>query len=158
LKGHNKAPQSLLFSRLNSLNSLSLSSQERCSSPLIIFVALLWSRFNRYMIFGTKAIPFLTYFSKAEDRRAGTSRGTPQQPVRVLELKHKYYQICLQLKDFSSHRIDSDCLQSTCYYADSILLRSDAELSSLTVLFRLRTPESSNACGCYQVPLLAFPC
>jgi len=33
------SPQNLLFSRLNSPNSLSRSSQERCSSPLIIFVA-----------------------------------------------------------------------------------------------------------------------
>jgi len=34
-----RSPQSLLFSRLNSPNSLSLSSEERCSSPWIIFVA-----------------------------------------------------------------------------------------------------------------------
>jgi len=34
-----RSPQSLLFSRLNSTNSLSLSSQERCSSPRIHFVA-----------------------------------------------------------------------------------------------------------------------
>ena len=36
------SPQSLLLSRLNSPSSLSLSSQERCSIPWIIFVALLW--------------------------------------------------------------------------------------------------------------------
>jgi len=34
-----RSPQSLLFPRLNSLNSLSLSSQQRGSSPRIIFVA-----------------------------------------------------------------------------------------------------------------------
>jgi len=40
LKGCNKvSPWSLLFSRLNSPKSLSLSSQERCSGPLVIFVA-----------------------------------------------------------------------------------------------------------------------
>ena len=36
-------PQSLLFSRLNSLSSLSLSSYVRCSSPFIIFVAHGWT-------------------------------------------------------------------------------------------------------------------
>jgi len=40
---------SLLFSRLNSPNSLSLSSWERCSSPQIVFVALLWTCSNRSM-------------------------------------------------------------------------------------------------------------
>ncbi|KAK4827407.1 hypothetical protein QYF61_017837 [Mycteria americana] len=44
-------PRSLLFSRLNNPNSLSLPSQERCSSPLIIFVALLWTHSNRSMSF-----------------------------------------------------------------------------------------------------------
>ena len=34
-----RSPHRLLFSRLNSPNSLSLSSQQRCSSPRIIFVA-----------------------------------------------------------------------------------------------------------------------
>jgi len=34
-----RSHRSLLFSRLNSPNSLRLSSQERCSSPWIIFVA-----------------------------------------------------------------------------------------------------------------------
>ena len=41
------SPCSLPFSRVNSPNSLSLSSQERCSIPLIIFVALLWTRSNK---------------------------------------------------------------------------------------------------------------
>lgn len=36
-------PPWTLFSRLNSLSSLSLSSCERCSSPFIIFAALYWS-------------------------------------------------------------------------------------------------------------------
>jgi len=38
-----KSPQSLLSSRLRSPNSLSLSSQGRCSSPLIFFTVLLWT-------------------------------------------------------------------------------------------------------------------
>jgi len=38
-----KIPPSLLFSRLNSPRSLSLSSYVRCSSPLIIFVVLCWT-------------------------------------------------------------------------------------------------------------------
>ena len=44
-----KVSQSILFCRLNNPNSLSLSSLERCSIPLIIFVALLWTRSNRSM-------------------------------------------------------------------------------------------------------------
>jgi len=50
-----KSPRCLLFSRLNSPNSLSLSSQERCSSLLIIFVALLWihPRKNRNQNYGS---------------------------------------------------------------------------------------------------------
>ena len=42
-KAARRSPWSLLFSRLNSPNSLSLSSQERCSIPLDVFVALLWT-------------------------------------------------------------------------------------------------------------------
>jgi len=44
-------PQSLLFSRLNSPNSLCLSSQESYSSPLTVFVALLWTCSNRFISF-----------------------------------------------------------------------------------------------------------
>ncbi|KAK4827484.1 hypothetical protein QYF61_018784 [Mycteria americana] len=50
-KAARRCPQSLLFSRLNNPNSLSLSSQERCSSPRIIFVALLWTHSNSSMSF-----------------------------------------------------------------------------------------------------------
>ena len=39
-----RSPGSLLFSRLNKPSSFSLSSQEKCSSPLIIFIAILWTR------------------------------------------------------------------------------------------------------------------
>ncbi|KAK4831029.1 LOW QUALITY PROTEIN: hypothetical protein QYF61_014917 [Mycteria americana] len=42
-----RSPWSLLFSRLNKPNSLSLSSYERCSSSRITFVAPLWTRSNR---------------------------------------------------------------------------------------------------------------
>ena len=38
-----RSPQSLLFSMLNKPSSLNLSSEERCSSPLIILVFLLWN-------------------------------------------------------------------------------------------------------------------
>ena len=41
-----RSPYSLLFSRLNEPSSLSLPSQGRCSSPLIIFVAFLWTLSN----------------------------------------------------------------------------------------------------------------
>ncbi|KAK4827084.1 hypothetical protein QYF61_014186 [Mycteria americana] len=44
-------PGSLLFSKLSNSNSLSLSSWERCSIPLIIFVALLWTCSNRSVSF-----------------------------------------------------------------------------------------------------------
>ena len=44
LKGHSvNSHQSLLFTRLNNPNSLNLSSNERCSSPLMIFVVFLWT-------------------------------------------------------------------------------------------------------------------
>lgn len=37
------SPHSLLFSKLNKPNSFWLHSQERCSSPWIVFLALLWT-------------------------------------------------------------------------------------------------------------------
>ena len=37
-----RSPQSLLYFRLNEPSSLSLSSQESCSSPAVISVSLLW--------------------------------------------------------------------------------------------------------------------
>lgn len=40
---HCQVPPHLLFSRLNSPSFLSLSSQERCSSPLFIFVVFHWT-------------------------------------------------------------------------------------------------------------------
>ena len=43
------SPQSLLFSRLKSSNSLSLSSQGRCSNPLITSGALPWTCSNSSM-------------------------------------------------------------------------------------------------------------
>ena len=46
-----RCPQSLLFSRLNNSNSLSLSSQESCSIHLTVFVALLWYHSNKSMSF-----------------------------------------------------------------------------------------------------------
>ena len=46
-----RSPRSLLFSKLNKRSSLKLSSQERCSSPLIILVALLWTRSKSSMSF-----------------------------------------------------------------------------------------------------------
>ena len=46
-----RSPRSLLFSRLNSPNSLSPSLQKRCSIPLISFVSLLWPHSNRSVSF-----------------------------------------------------------------------------------------------------------
>ena len=46
-----ESPQSFLFSKMNNFSSLRLSSQERCSSPLIIFVVTLWTHSNRSMSF-----------------------------------------------------------------------------------------------------------
>ena len=45
-----RSPQNLLFFMLNSPSSLSLSSQERCSIPWIIFVAFLWTHSNWRML------------------------------------------------------------------------------------------------------------
>ena len=44
-----RSPQSLLFSRLNNPNFLSLSSQGKCSMPWVIFVAVFWPHYNRSM-------------------------------------------------------------------------------------------------------------
>lgn len=46
LKVSMRSLQSLLFSRLNKPSSLNLSFQERCSSPLIFLVAILWTHSN----------------------------------------------------------------------------------------------------------------
>ena len=46
-----RSPQSLLFSKINKPSSLNISSQERCSSPLTILVALLWTRSKSSMSF-----------------------------------------------------------------------------------------------------------
>jgi len=46
-----RSSQSLLFSRLKSLSSLSLLSQGTCSSPLIIFLTLVWTCSNSPMSF-----------------------------------------------------------------------------------------------------------
>lgn len=50
LIGHNKVSLVLLLFSLNKHNSLSLSSQERCSS-LVIFMTFLWTNCNRFMSF-----------------------------------------------------------------------------------------------------------
>ncbi|KAK4832076.1 hypothetical protein QYF61_020632 [Mycteria americana] len=57
-----RSPQSLLFSRLNNPSSLSLSSQERCSISLIIFVALLWTCSNRSMSFLCRGLQSWTQY------------------------------------------------------------------------------------------------
>ena len=46
-----RSPQSLLFYKLNRPKSLSLSSEKRCSIPLIIFVALLRNHSNSFISF-----------------------------------------------------------------------------------------------------------
>ena len=51
LKAFIRSPLSLLFCRLNKPSSLSLSSQERCFGPLIIFVALRWTLSSSYSSF-----------------------------------------------------------------------------------------------------------
>ena len=48
---HTHTPQSLLFSRLSSPSCVSPFSPKRCSRPLIIFVALCWTRSCRSMCF-----------------------------------------------------------------------------------------------------------
>lgn len=46
-----RSPQSILFSRLSNLNFVSLSSEERCSSPLVMLLVLLWTCANRFRSF-----------------------------------------------------------------------------------------------------------
>jgi len=53
-----RCPLSLLFSKLNKPSSLNLSSYETCSSPLIILVALFWTRsksFTSFLYWGLQA-------------------------------------------------------------------------------------------------------
>ncbi|KAK4821259.1 hypothetical protein QYF61_017137 [Mycteria americana] len=69
-----RSRQSLLFSRLNNPNSLSLSSQ-KCSSPLTIFMALLWTHSNRSMSFLMLGAPEVNTVLQVgpHDRRGGES-------------------------------------------------------------------------------------
>jgi len=76
-----RSPCSLLFSRLNSPNSLSLSSQERCSSPHIIFVALLCTRSNRSMSFLCRRLQ-----SWMQDCRWGLTRAEQRGRTPSLDL------------------------------------------------------------------------
>ena len=64
----------LLFSSLNKPSSLSLSSLERCSSPLITFAALLWTCSNKQiptlLVLGTPGLDTLLQMGphRAEER------------------------------------------------------------------------------------------
>ena len=69
LKAAIRSAQNLLFSKLNNPSSLSLSSQERCSIPLLTFVALLWTHFNSSMSFLCWVLQSCT-----QDSRWGLSR------------------------------------------------------------------------------------
>jgi len=63
LQESNVSPN-LLLSRLNNPNSLSLSLQERCSSPLINFVALLWTHSNNSISFLCWGLQGWTQYSR----------------------------------------------------------------------------------------------
>ena len=83
-----RAPQNLLFSKLNKLNSLNLASYGRCSSPLIIFVALFWICSNSYTYFlYWRAQARMQYsrwnLTRAEKRRTITSLSLLATPLSV---------------------------------------------------------------------------
>lgn len=61
LEGCTKSP---FFSRMNNHNSLRLSSEKRCSSPLINFVALLWTHSKRPKIWHPRLQKKLGYLPK----------------------------------------------------------------------------------------------
>ena len=80
--------QSCQLLRLNKPSSLSLSSQERCSSPLSIFVALLWTHSNSsssFVCWGSHV--WTQYFRwglmKAEQREAVTSLTLLASPLSM---------------------------------------------------------------------------
>ena len=54
-----RSPQNLSLSKLNKPNSLNLSSQKRCSSPLIFFVAVLWAHSKQLLILIVPVFPGL---------------------------------------------------------------------------------------------------
>jgi len=66
-----RSPRSPLFSKLNKPNTLNLSSQERCSSPLIIF----WTHSNSSMSFLHWGPQAWTQYCKRGPTRA-EQRGT----------------------------------------------------------------------------------
>lgn len=69
-KGTLRSPQSLLFPKLNNTNSLCLSSQERCSCPLIIFLALLWTHSNMpFLCWGLDTVPKVGSHESAVERK-----------------------------------------------------------------------------------------
>jgi len=67
-------------SRLNNPNSLSLSSEERCSSPLIVFVVLLWTRSNSSTFF------LCCLQSWTQDSRWGLTRAEQRGRITSVDL------------------------------------------------------------------------
>ena len=75
-------PLSLLFSRLNHPSSLSFSLYERCSNPLMIFVALGWTC-------SSKSVSLeLGRKDCTEDRKSSTLHTSVVQSSCILLLKH----------------------------------------------------------------------
>ena len=75
-----RSPWSLLVSKLNKPSSLSLSSQERCSSPLIILVALLWTCYKSSTSFLCWGPQVWTQCCRWDLTREGKSRWGQSSP------------------------------------------------------------------------------
>jgi len=72
-----RSPQGLLFSRLNNSSSLSLSSQQRCSSLLIVFVTLLWTHSNPLHVLLVLGAPELGAVLLAGSHQRGAEEQNP---------------------------------------------------------------------------------
>ncbi|KAK4821027.1 hypothetical protein QYF61_012113 [Mycteria americana] len=104
-KAARRCPHSLLFRRLNNPSSPSLSSQERCSSPLIIFMALLWTCSNRSMSFLCWGPQSWTQYCSPEDVGFLGCKHTLPGHVELLINQHPQVLLRAALNPFSAQPV-----------------------------------------------------
>lgn len=107
-----KSPCSLLFSRLNNCNFLSLTSWESCSSSLIIFLALLWTGSSRFTSFLCWGFQSWMLHSTCGLMRAGSRRRSPSFNLlgTVLWVQPNHWQAVLKpVLRFLEHHIAWNC-------------------------------------------------
>ncbi|KAK4824270.1 hypothetical protein QYF61_012830 [Mycteria americana] len=138
-----RSPQSLLLSRLDNPKSLSLSSLERYSSPLIIFVALLWTRSNRSMSFLCWGSQSWTQYCRS------VLNPFSAQPVFVLGIAPTHVQdLTLGLVELHFARADLSSLSTSLWMASLPSSVSTAPYSLVS---------SANLLRVHSVPLSMLP-